>query len=357
MRDAFGSAALTLLLAATQAQEVSAIQDQINPLESTTAFQLLTLERSVRQLPPDAEDLFRAAIEDATAAALRINRHPKTKDEAKAVLGAIQLALVKHNFLQPPEEKDWPQTLGMAFVPRTFTPEALEIILATGSNHRRAEYIDRDKPMYFVDCDMGSQLFLAVGERLAWDIRLVEVPRHNFVRWHLSEATRVNWDWVSWESEDDTSYRFRIPSQDDPRLRSLYLRSLESREARAYYLGLIGSEALLPADGERLLKEALEVLPNHPLTLNNLAWLYATTPEFSRQHSGLAVSYSLAALSTRPYDGNYADTVACAFAADYQTSLAEKMEEFAMDHATSPSQREGFGANRALIYQGKLCNP
>lgn len=333
-----------------------ALQDEIRPIETTTAYELLTLERSVRQVPTNAEELLRSILIDITNKVLNVHRHPQTREEALAVLEVIQLALVKHNFLQPSEEEDWPQTLGIAFTPRTLTPAALSQVLRHYHNVRRAQYIDLAKPIYFVDCDMGSQIFIAVGELAGWDIRLVEVPNHNFVRWHLSETIKVNWDWTRWESSNDSDYFVEL-SDGDHRLRSFYLRSLEPAETKAYYTGLIGSEASLPSDAERLLQEAVKVLPNHPLTLNNLAWLYATTPEFARYKGNLAVSFGLAAWSMRPLYGVFADTVACAFAANGSLLLAERIEEFALEHANSPMQRESFRKNRDQIGKGKLCNP
>lgn len=334
---------------------VFAIEEKIKPIESTMPYELLTLERGVRQVSIDTEKLFRSVIDDATTAAIRAHRHPRTKEEALAVLEAIQVALVKHNFLQPLEEKDWPDTMGIALTPRTFTPDTLKEALSYFRNTRRVKYLDLAKPLYYVDCDIGSQLFMAVGERLGWDIRLVEIPQHDFVRWHLSDSIKVNWDWTRWESTDDNVYLPAIPMPEDPRVRALYLRSLETKEARAYYVGLIGSWATLPKDGERLLQEAVAVLPNHPLTLNNLAWLYATTPEFARDKSSIAVSYSLAAWSMRPNHGNFADTVACSFAANGQKLLAERIEEFAIEHPNNERQRKGFRDNLARIKAGELC--
>jgi hypothetical protein len=342
------------LLAVSLSPLVLQAQEDVGPIESTTAFKLLALEQSVRQVPSDVEMLFRTALEDATASALQVKRTPETKDEAVAILNAIQVALAKHNFLQPPDEKDWPQTLGISLTKRSFNAAELEKILSYPDNVERAKHVDRAKPFYFVDCDMGSQFFMAVGERLGWDIRLVEVPRHNFVRWHLSESVKVNWDWTRWQSSEDSSY---LVTSEDPRVRALYLRSLDPKEARGYYVGLIGSEAKSPQDAERLFKEAVAVLPHHPLTLNNFAWLYATTPEFASHKSHLAVAYGLAAWSLRPHDGNYADTVACAFAAAGEKALGENVEGFAIAHASSTSQLKGFQSNRELIKAGKLCSP
>jgi hypothetical protein len=352
----FSCLANACLLTIGTSTAVFATQEEIKPIESTMAYKLLTIESGVREVPTGAENLLRSVINDATDMALKKNRNPRTREEALDVLGAIQLALVRHNFLQPPEEKDWPQTMGIAFKPLTFTTETQEKILNFPDNKSRKDYLDLAKPLYFVDCDMGSQLFMAVGERLGWDIRLVELPRHNFVRWNISTSINVNWDWVYGRSIDDDVYISAIPASEDIRLRAVYMRSLKAEEARAYYLGLIGSEAKRPRDGERLLQEAVTVLPNHPLTLNNFAWLYATTPEFANQKSDLAVAYGLAAWSMRSDYGNFADTAACAFAANGKKQLAEQVEEFAIALPDNAGQREGFKKNLVLIKAGALCH-
>lgn len=346
--------AATIIISALSSTVLS-IGNQMKPIESTMAYELFTIERGVRRVPPTADALLRSAIDDATDAAARSQSNPRSREDAMKVFGAIQQALVKHNFLQPPEEKDWPQTLGDALTPHTFNPTELEAILSFPDNAVRRPYLDLTKPLYYVDCDMGSQFFLAVGQRLGWDIRLVELPQHNFVRWHLSDSLRVNWDWVHGRSIEDSVYVSGLSPSEDVRNSTLYMRSLENKEARAYYLGLIGSEAMTPSDGERLLVEALTILPNHPLTLNNLAWLYATDPGLAKMKSDLAVRYSLAAWSTRPNHGNFADTVACSIAAGGDKLLAAKIEEFAVDHPNNANQRESFRKNLTRILAGELC--
>jgi tetratricopeptide (TPR) repeat protein len=344
-----------ILLVTTFNAAALANSGAIKPIESTMAYDLLTQEQKVRQIPKDAEKLFRAVITDATTRAVQTNQQPQTKAEALAVLEAIQLALVKHNFLQPREEKDWPQTLGIALTPLTLTVEARKRVLSSLSNISRAKHVDLAKPFYYVDCDMGAQLFLAVGERLGWDIRLVEIPDHNFVRWHLSDSIKVNWDWTLGHSLEDKHYLSSIPQSEDVRLRTQYLRSFDPKEAKAYYLGLIGSKAENAEDGERLFLEAVELYP-HPLTLNNFAWFYVTKPEFAKnkQKIEVAVAYGLAAWSIEPNNGNIADTVACALAAKGNKYMAIEIEKFAIDHAR-PWQRQAFRDNLDRITAGEPC--
>lgn len=351
-------AGLCLLMIIASAAAL-AMQAQVKPIESTMAYELLTLEAGVRTLPTDAEKEFQAAVTDATTMALQTNSHPQTRAEALAVFEAIQLALVKHNFLQPAERADWPDTIGIALTP--LKPDAIKQALKYGLNTRRVPFLVPGKEHYYVDCDIGALLIMAVGERLGWDIRLVEVPDHNFVRWHLSDSIKVNWDWTLWASMDDSQYLAGIGSVDDVRLRELYLRSFEPKEARSYYLGLIASKADKdkPLDAERLFQEAVAVLPHHPLTLNNFAWLYATRPEFNKQKlkTDVAVAYSLGAWSMQRNDGNIADTLACALVANGSKVLAAEVEQFASDHASSQAEANKFKAKKVLIAKGDLCAP
>jgi len=309
----------------------------------------------VRPVPDGVEKFAKVLIDDATQAAIQTNRDPKTREDILNVFGAIQLALVKHNLLQPSQEKDWPQTLGIALTPLSLTQQEMDRELSFSINNRRKSHFDMTKPFYYVDCDMGSEIFLAVGERQGWYIRLVGLPQHEFVRWHLSNTSKVNWDWVLGSSLKDSEYP--TSSSSDVRLSTLYLRSFEAKEARAYYLGLIGSEATRPEDAERLLLEAVAVMSSDPLTLNNLAWLYATSPSFAKDKnkSALAIAYGLAAWSTSYSHGNFADTVACAFAADGNKALAAKVEEFAIEHPDDDNQRDGFRNNLERINRGELC--
>lgn len=330
---------------------VFAADDRVRPVETTIAHKLLVIERGVRDIPVDTTELLRAVIDDATNAAVRTHRHPRTRDEALAVLEAMQLALVRYNFLQPPQEKDWPNTMGIALQPLKLSADELKIIMLFPDNAKRKEHFDQEQPFYYVDCDMGSQIFMAVGERLGWDIRLVELPQHNFVRWHLSNKIEVNWDWTHGRSVEDDDYASKY---EDVRLRQLYLRSFDRDKAEAYFVGLVASEAKRPADAERLFLDAIAALPHHPLTLNNFAWLYATTPEFEDK-SDVAVAYALGAWSMRPTHGNFADTVACALAMNGKKALAEKIEEFAIEHPNNAAQRQGFQKNLARISAGEPC--
>ena len=69
----------------------------------------------------------------------------------------------------------------------------------------------------------------------------------------------------------------------------------------------------------------------------------------------LAVRYGLAAWSLKPDDGNVSDTAACALAASGQRAIAESVEHYATEHASSQTQVQAFRANLTRIKARELC--
>jgi hypothetical protein len=321
----------------------------------TMADELLALERTARDVPASAESIL-AQVQSAAFRALGNQpKAPTSPEEAIAISVKISTVLAKANFLQPPLRKDWVSTLGEAFVPRTLLPAELAAVLADPGNVKRAPFVERSKPVYFVDCDIGSLLIISIARRFGWDARLVAIPDHNFVRWHLPDGRTVNWDWSSWSSRDDRSYLPDTPVYRDLRRRGIYLRSFEPVEARAYYIGQIGDQAKLPGAGKLLLERALREGAKDPATYNNIAWNYVIQPDVAKANSDVAIMYALTAWSARPDHGNVADTVACAFATGGDRSLALTLEDYAVAHAESTAVREGFLKNRERIAKGALC--
>lgn len=322
---------------------------------ATMADELLVLERSVRDVPQSAEATLSQAQTESFRMLGRKPKAPMSPGEAIAVSIKISTALARSNFLQPVRREDWVSTLGEAFVPHSLAAAELDALLAYPGNSARAPFVARDKPVFLVDCDIGSLLIISVATHFGWDVRLVEVPDHNFVRWHLPDGRTVNWDWTDWKSQADIDYLPNTPAYEVLRQRGIYLRSFGADEARAYYVGLIGSKAKPASAGTPLLELALKSGARDPTTYNNLAWNYVTQRDVAQAKSEVAMMHALTAWSARPDDGNTVDTVACAFAAAGTQALALALEDYAAAQATSAKQREGFQRNRERMAAGDLC--
>jgi hypothetical protein len=340
----------------------TALAADVRPIEQTLAFEMFALEKQVRaNIPAGAEAAWRGALDVATRAAL--NRDPHGKREALAVLKDIQLALERTNMLQPGRQKDWPNTLGEAFTPHDADEESVRQARADWGNGladrelgARIDHIDWHRPVYLVDCDMGVLLFISVGQRLGWDIRLVAAPEHAYLHWHLPDGEVVNWDWTTRQSIPDRLYRdpnYAGAPERDPKGRSL---SLDF--ARGYYLAVmsldpINAETLDKAGLNALLEKHLAADPENYEVLNALGWNYATAPNSAQAKT--ALDYALRAWAADPMEPDMADTVACAYDANGRMKDARDTELAALRLARK-DELDKLRANLASIEAGRLCD-
>lgn len=322
---------LTIVFSGYMASSALAI-DSSRVSRETLAEELMAVEMAaIKEVPSNAAALLREALKDGeSAAAAAAPRPPRTREEALAVLKAIQEAMEKRHFVQPIAKKDWPDTMGKALTIRVLSP-----------------------PLYYVDCDMGAQLFISIGQRHGWDLRLVEASEdHLFLRWHLPGGEVVNWDWSAGQSIDDDFYLARSSGETE-KARSRYLSSLSLEEARAHYTIFIATHADDAAEAERLFKEAEKKQSKNPKFLNNFGWFYATHPSVSDEKRSLGVEYALAGLSYKPKNPNNLDTVACAFAAASDRAQALRYADQAIQ---LDPENLVLKENRRLIADDKRCS-
>jgi hypothetical protein len=52
----------------------------------------------------------------------------------------------------------------------------------------------KDEEFYYMDCDVLCFVHMAVGEVAGFELKLADVPAHNFVRCHLDDQTYFNWE-------------------------------------------------------------------------------------------------------------------------------------------------------------------
>lgn len=352
-------AAMAAIIASMIAAGSQAAADVPRPVESTLSYQLLQIEGTVRPVSRAKFELLRSVLERATYAAVAKQTRPRTRKDAIEALDAIQIALTQHNFIQPTSREIGADTIGDAFEPLQLSLEERKRILAPGEvNGFRARYVDPSKPLYYVDAAMAAELIISVGERLGWDIRLVSVTEHYFVRWHLSPTEWLNWDWTAGGPSRNEDYsNDKGPLYRDWPHRVRHLRSLSRGYARAHYLFLM-SRHVNGAPGKRkLLELAMSADPSHELAQNGLAWLYVTDPRLARTHGRRAVAYALSAWAASPGDGAIADTVACAFAATGERALAAQIERAAiarLNEVQDPAIPE-YRARLRQIEAGGMC--
>jgi hypothetical protein len=219
--------------------------------------------------------------------------------------------------------------------------------------HRNLPYreaaLQGRRALHPFDCDLGAVLYLSVAARHAWPLVLVEVPKHNFVRWIFRDGTHFNWDVNIAESISDQAYRAGKsgPAFDAIQEREAgYLQGMSEAAFLGYYVSLLISQVssdacLLEARQSLAARQKLE-----PPVANALAWALSTRPGLaSPAHSADAIALAEQAVRASPFCIYY-QTLACAYAASGDLQRAIHVER----HHVSPD------SPRLAYYQaGRNC--
>jgi hypothetical protein len=303
------------------------------PLEQTLAYRMLQQERAVREVPASAEPLLREVLSGAMAALGPDPAAPATVDEFKAFAETVSIELAAHNFVQPASTKDWPDTLGEAFAPLPRgDPRAVSSLKADQPARRR--HVRNEGPVYFVDCDIGAMLIISVAQMVGFEVAMVEVPGHNFLRWKSPSGETAGWDWTYWRTPDEEGQAKRL--QRALVTRNVFLASQTPRETEAYFKSVLASQIDDPAAKLALRREAAAGFTNNRVVAYGVARTFALSSSASPAERREALGYSLLALSMEG-NGNPGSVahrmmaVACAYAANREPALAKAFVQRARD--------------------------
>ncbi len=191
---------------------------------------------------------------------------------------------------------------------------------------------ENPKAVYYrFDCDTGSFIHLAVFDRLKKPVVLVEVPRHNFVRWRIAPDRHVNWDVNHSRSYTDDEYRTSRLIQKETEERNHYLRDMSREEIKAYHAVLAADVLRDRREFEKALslyEVGVKIRPYSSMALNNVAWTIATQPDLQKQELlDRALTSAKSAVALRPKDGNLLDTLAAVYAARHEFEKAIETEQ------------------------------
>lgn len=324
------------------------------PLERTLAYRMLQRERSVRAVPDGAEPLLREVLADAMAALGPDPEPPATAEEFRAFAETVSAVLAAHNFVQPASVDDWPDTLGEAFAPLDRADPRVSASLSA-DRPARLGHVKKDGPVYFVDCDIGAMLIISVAQSIGFDVAMVEVPGHNFLRWESPSGAGSGWDWTYWRVPDESARAARLPRS--LVARKVFMASQTLAESEAYFKSVLGGQIDDPAARLALRREAAAAFPNNRVVAYGVARTFALGASASPAERKDALAFSLLALSMES-EGNAesrADrmmAVACAYAANREPGLARA---FAQRAREVNDIDEDYSGSIAAIGAGKPC--
>lgn len=328
-----------------------------NPVtaEQTIAYELLEVEARLGTVPEGSLNRLSLILNGAYQALGQDYRGPNSPAEFVSFATAVSTFLAGDNFIQPVERADWTSSIGDSFAIVPSDHPRLQAYLQHPQNHERLAHISTDDPLYFMDCDIASLIIISVAQMVGFEVNLVEVPNHNFVRWGGHNETHANWDWTNWGSHTDETYArsFRVtPTQI---LRKVYLITLGFDEARAYYLSVMADNFEDQASRLAVRRMSIDGAYRNPTSANNVAWTFATiADDVTEAERRSGVSYALDAWSAKPDDTNVMDTVACSLAAAGRRTLAAAVQRDTIRIAGSQSLNN-YEENLRRIENGELC--
>jgi hypothetical protein len=326
------------------------------PLEKTLAYRMLQRERAVRDIPDSAEPLLRDVLSDAMAALGPDPAPPATAEEFRAFGEKVSIALAAHNFVQPGSPKDWPDTLGEAFAPLARDDPRVASALKA-DRPARLRHLRKEGPVYLVDCDIGAMLIISVAQMVGFEVAMVEVPGHNFMRWKSPSGAAASWDWTYWRTPDEARRASRLQSA--LITRNVFLASQTLRETEAYFKSVLAGQIDDQAAKMALRREAAADFPNNRVVAYGVAHSFAISPEASPAERKEALGYSLLALSMEG-NGNAEGlahrmmAVACAYAANREPALAKA---FVARSRTLAEIDDDYGGSIAAIGADRTCPP
>jgi hypothetical protein len=340
---------LLALLPTPPAPAASAVR-----LEETLAYRMLQRERAVRAVPASAEPLLRKVLSEGVTALGPDPAPPATADEFRAFARAVAIVLATHNFIQPGSTKDWPDTLGEALTPLPLGDSRVASSLRL-DQPARLRHMKAGGAVYFADCDIGAMLIISVAQMVGFDVAMVEVPGHNFLRWKSPAGETASWDWTYWRAPDEREHASRL--QRSLRSRGVFLASQTLEESEAYFKSVLAGKIDDQAARLALRREAASVFPNNRVVAYGVARTFALSPTASPAERKEALSYGLLALSMEGNGTprNVADrmmAVACAYAANGEPALAKAFVERAR---TVAGVDEDYRATLAAVRAGDAC--
>ena len=284
----------------------------------------------------------------------------RSKEFAVDSLKTIDCILLRHGFVYPGRGLVQLLSDGLGETRYDIVGD-LDQLRTQSHNVRRRRFIDTrgTGPFYVVDCDVASYLYLGIAEVMKYPLHLVEIPRHNFVRWEFGPGSHVNFETMDGSETDDAYYKVNWMIVDAFIGRGGILGSMNEKQLHAYHEATVAVAWSWRGDQPHMIETYLRSISidrTHALAQNNLAWFYAAFPKLELRDGRKAVQYGLQTVAVIP-DGDSLDTLACAYAqiGDFSQAVVTELDALKSAYAPFSSDIQGDLA----LFQGRpprSCN-
>ncbi len=244
------------------------------------------------------------------------------------IFRAIDAVLIDRNFIFPPDH--WDTTLDEAFEERALSDDEFQKAINHPHNARRAAHMREHAGdgFHYIACEPSALLYAGIAEAMGFELRLVTVPQHVFVRVQLDDHHAMNWDANRGRSIPDDEY-IRDWGVEDWQIREgTYMHPLSAREIEGDMYCNIGvclanHNAFRGLDGAiSCLRKAIELDPRDPYGYADLALNLLFDPDPDAETRAEATRLTERAVTLQPNEASFHAARAYAFAADGATTAA-----------------------------------
>jgi len=313
---------------------------------STIGHTVLDEDKRAEQFPDSIYRRLESVVDEVAKASIPILDN--SIDEARQTLTAIEDVVKTSNFVC-----SIPYYLVHSFSDGLFQKPLDQRLIGTPENSIRDKHLRNHLNDLFshVDCDLGTLLYLSVGEVIGIPLCMVEVPDHNFIRWRLRNGQYLNWDTnYGFDKFSDSEYADRYGVTADEKKHGVYLADMTVENTLGYFCFVRG----LTLQRQKRLREAvneyrsgISKYPKSPSSRNNLAWQFVSERSVQTFVSGSEAQKASEEACSLSRSHNNLDTLACVYAENGDFDLAIKTEKEAYSLSPHPSYLKMIHAFKA----------
>ncbi|WP_159478718.1 hypothetical protein [Dyadobacter sp. 3J3] len=232
------------------------------------------------------------------------------------VLKTIDSLFTEFGFLFFTEEKN----IAFDFLTLAFRKKYLADDYLHFNRYRQAYFRSLDKrTCRLIDCDLYCLIYLGIAQMNHLPLSMVELPKHNFIRWNLPGGGSINWEAIegTYHLADSTLSCYHYLNSIN---RNYYLRPWSLSQVYCYYYTLRAATYdynptyLNSKKARRDYKIALSYSTSQSVTLNNLVWMHVVHPEFDSELDYPKLFAMMDTAIGQLNDRNYYDTKAGLYA-------------------------------------------
>jgi regulator of sirC expression with transglutaminase-like and TPR domain len=301
------------------------------PKYHTIAHRFLDLQARYMSVPDDSYRLLDDVITQAKASVHfdpNIRNPGERIQQLQAVFNTIDAILIDKNFIFPAGV--WTITLGESLADHRLSDREMQAALAQPHNARRGDHMKAhaDEDFHQMACVPAAFLYMGIAEELGFELKLVDLPKHMFVRAEIDKTHWINWDANRGRCITDHEYISGWGVEPWQIRDKIFMQSLSPVETEAVMYSAVGTylgcnmEFRGPGPAIDCLRRALALNSRDICSLSQLAQDLLFRPDPDARTVDEAMDLAQAAVNLQPNEAYTHQSLAFAYAARGETTAA-----------------------------------